>query len=390
MVQSFCFVGDPGSRKLDMLHSIRDAGLDPVRVEASGEAIADLCEERPMAIAIGSDVEDRSGLMAAVRQHRALDPVPLLACLDMQTPREVERAFADGADDYLVVGECEQLTTLVEVLLNADIWNIVRAPAGMVVLAESRREERIRLGHVLRRNGFDIHYASNVTELEEAVTELEPRAVVASLDLPGNSILATMHRAAAVPDSSPWILLDPGLPDRRLSDADVLSSTAVLRIDDDAERLTFLMNELLTPAPPMARRTPRLLYGTPVAYKATVNGKLFHGYSYNVNRGGVFVRSLTPLPRQTLIRMRFRPPFGRGEVAGRAQVMWVRGFAESNGAASPPGMGVQFVDWDVADRAGYEAGYGALLEQHERGLPSPPPERHDQMPITCHPPSMEA
>jgi len=369
MVQSFCFVGDPGSCKLDMLHVIRDAGLEPMRVKGSGDAIADLCEERPMAIAIGSEVEDRSGLMATVRQHRALDPVPLLACLDLQTPKEVEKAFADGADDYLITEERDQLSTLVEVLLKSDIWNIVRAPAGMVVLAESRREERIRLGHVLRRNGFDIHYASNVTELEKAVTELEPRAIVASVDLPGNSILATMHKAAAVPDSAPWILLDPGLQERQLSGADLLSSTAVLRIDDDAERLTFLMNELLTPAPPMARRTPRLLYGTPVTYKATVSGKLFNGYSYNVNHGGVFIRSLTPLPRQTLIQMRFRPPFGLGEVAGLAQVMWVRGFAESNGAASPPGMGVQFVDWDVADKAGYEAGYKSLLEQHERGLP---------------------
>ena len=57
MVQSFCFVGDPGSCKLDMLNNIRDAGLEPVRVEASGEAIADLCNERPMAIAIGPEVE---------------------------------------------------------------------------------------------------------------------------------------------------------------------------------------------------------------------------------------------------------------------------------------------------------------------------------------------
>ena len=332
-----------------------------------------------MAIAIGPNVEDRSGLMAAVRQHRELDPVPLLACLDVQTHKEVEKAFADGADDYLITGEGEQLSTLVEVLLKTDIWNIVRAPAGMVVLAESRREERIRLGHVLRKNGFDIHHASNVAELEEAVTGLKPRAVIASIDLPGKSILTTMHAAAAVPGSAPWILLDPGLPEGQLSGADVLSSTAILRIDDDAERLTFLMNELLTPAPPMARRTPRLLYGTPVSYAAAGAGKLFNGYSYNVNHGGVFVRSLTPLPSQTLIQMRFRPPFGRGEVAGRAHVMWVSGFAESNGAASPPGMGVQFVDWDVADKAGYEAGYRALLEHQERSLSSPPPERHDHM-----------
>ena len=371
MVQSFCFIGDPGSCKLDMLNIIRDTGLEPVRVKSSSEAIADLCEERPMAIAIGPNVEDRSGIMAAIRQHRALDPVPLLACIDIQTPKEVERVFADGADGYLINGELEQLRTLVDVLSKADIWNIVRAPAGMVVLAESRREERIRLGYVLRRNGFDIHYASTVTELEEAVTRLNPRAVIASLDLPGGSILTTMHKVAVVPDSSPWILLDPGLQDQQLSGADLLSSTAVLRVGDDAERLTFLMNELLTPAPPMARRTPRLLYGTPVNYETTVNGKLFHGYSYNVNHGGVFVRSLTPLPRLTLIQMRFRPPFGRGEVAGQAQVMWVRGFAESTGAASPPGMGVQFVDWEVADKAGYEAGYGSLLEQNEQGSTPP-------------------
>ena len=237
MVQSFCFVGDPGSGKLDMLHVIRNAGLEPVRVEASGEAIADLCKERP----IGPNVEDRSGLMAAVRQHRELDPVPLLACLDVQTHKEVEKAFADGADDYLITGEGEQLSTLVEVLLKTDIWNIVRAPAGMVVLAESRREERIRLGHVLRKNGFDIHHASNVAELEEAVTGLKPRAVIASIDLPGKSILTTMHAAAAVPGSAPWILLDPGLPEGQLSGADVLS-VRLDRLDPNGATQELLTN----------------------------------------------------------------------------------------------------------------------------------------------------
>jgi hypothetical protein len=43
--------------------------------------------------------------------------------------------------------------------------------------------------------------------------------------------------------------------------------------------------------------------------------------------------------------------------------------AEKNGNVSPPGIGVQFLEWDLADWAGFEAGYEALLSKNDGNQP---------------------
>ena len=124
------------------------------------------------------------------------------------------------------------------------------------------------------------------------------------------------------------------------------------------------MNELLAPAPPEGRRTPRLLYESTVAYTHEGSNEKFFGYTYNINSGGLFIRTLTPPPRQSQISVTFRPPCGKGLVTGTAQVVWVSNYRSEGPSTSPAGMGVQLVGWSPADRAGFEGGYRALLEMH--------------------------
>jgi hypothetical protein len=137
----------------------------------------------------------------------------------------------------------------------------------------------------------------------------------------------------------------------------------IFEAEADAEGLTFVLNELLAPPPAGVRRSVRILYGAPASFVHEGGDDWIHGFTYNINLGGVYIRTLTPLPLQTKIELSFRPPFGRGQVIAEAQVVWRKKIGDISGAASPPGMGVQFTKMWQADRAGYEAGYQLLLEQ---------------------------
>jgi uncharacterized protein (TIGR02266 family) len=365
MDQTFCFIGDPGPRRAQRLEILRAAGLKPVRINPCVRELEGLETELPAALVIGAEVVDRSGLMAELRQRPLLDAVPIIARVREPDPDDIERAFADGADDILVDGAEAQFEALIASFGRADSWGEVRAPSGLVLLANEDREERIRLGSVLRHGGFDIHFAADLEEMDRWLSEGQaPRAVVASASLPGGSLSDAVQRLASkhrIP--SPWVIVNAD-HSARVDAGDATGAKVVYDTGHDPERLTFLMNELLAPAPPEGRRTPRLLYESAVEFTHEGSNEKFYGYSYNVNSGGMFVRTLTPPPRQSRVRVGFRPPCGSGQVTGEAQVVWISEFRGNGTATSPAGMGVRFVDWAPADRAGFEGGYRALLEMH--------------------------
>lgn len=365
MDQTFCFIGDPGPHRIQRLEILRAAGLKPVRINPCFRELEGLETELPAALVVGAEVVDRSSLMAELRQRPLLDAVPIIARVREPDPEEVEKAFADGADDILVDGAEAQFEALIASFGRADRWSAVRAPSGLVLLANENREERIRLGSVLRHGGFDIRFAADLEEMERWLSEGQaPRAVVASASLPGGSLSDAVQRLTSKHQMpSPWVIVNA----ERSAHADPSDRPAAKVVYDtghDPERLTFLMNELLAPAPPEGRRTPRLLYESTVAFTHEGSDDNFYGYSYNINSGGLFIRTLTTPPRQSRVRVRFRPPCGSGQVTGEVQVVWISEFRGNGTATSPAGMGVQFVDWAPADRAGFEGGYQALLEMH--------------------------
>ena len=374
MTKSFVFIGDPGPEAPELLEMLKSAGLVARRMPPEAEADA-IAAEGPVAVVLPPDLPKRDDFMGALRERPPLAAVPVIQRLASAEPDppELERAFHAGVDDYLPRGSRHQFSALLAAVQKADTWEAVRAPAGQVVLAHEERLERVRYGAILRRNGYDPYFAAALDETVEAADRGPARAVVVSSGLPGGDVLEWV-RARGGAEAAPVVLLAPR------GDVEGLGAlpregerVRLLDAGADAASLTFLLNELLSPAPPRLRRSPRLLYHTPVAFRPEVDeAPVFHGYSYNVNRGGLFVRTLAPLPLQTRMEIRFRPPFGRGRVSLTAQVVWRKELGDAAGAATPAGMGVQIVDAPIADEAGYEAGYTRLLERSQEGLASIP------------------
>ena len=208
MTKSICFIGNPRKDCKGMLSILRRAGITPRRIQGDPSAIESLKESPPLVVMVCNGVEGRKEIISTIHEQAELAEVPVIVRVSDVHPDIVERAFLDGADDFLVDGCFSQLEALVASIQQADTWHAVRAPNGLVVLAEEDRLERVKLSRVLRRNGFDTHFASSVDELERSLSQLNPRAVVASAGLSNGSLVdAFAANAFEKSMSTPWIVI---------------------------------------------------------------------------------------------------------------------------------------------------------------------------------------
>lgn len=73
---------------------------------------------------------------------------------------------------------------------------------------------------------------------------------------------------------------------------------------------------------------------------------LFSEFTRDVNEGGVFVATDTPLALDERVRLQFRLPGSDEPIRGHGRVVWTRGFGEGE----PPGMGIHFEELEPTAR----------------------------------------
>ncbi|MBN1770356.1 MAG: hypothetical protein JXB32_03775 [Deltaproteobacteria bacterium] len=360
-------------RNASWLDAARDAlsssGVEPQVVDTPNEALQ---AARGGAGALVVDAESTSLVEAAalVRGSEGTENLPLLVVVRDPLREPLERSFRLGIDDYLVESAIHQLCDRAVALSKGDPWTGVRAPAGRLVLADEDRGRRQLVARILRGWGFDLAFATNFDELAEQLRkDPVPRVVLAASDLPPDGASGALPKLRGIRPGVelPWVLLADA--DRLPEVQDVARAYGPASVFDRSgppENIIFLVNDLLQARAVDARRSARLLHGGPVSFWADGSPETFWAYAYNINRTGLYVRTLVPPPLGTLLHVWFRPPFGEGLVAADAQVMWRKEYGSKTGPLYPPGIGIQFVRVPVADAAGLAAGYEALLAEHDR------------------------
>jgi uncharacterized protein (TIGR02266 family) len=88
------------------------------------------------------------------------------------------------------------------------------------------------------------------------------------------------------------------------------------------------------------RSSPRVALGIPVAYR--FGNTIAAALTINVSHGGLSIRTSSPLPTDTPVRVRFRMPAGKTEIDADARVAW---------SDRRLGMGLQFTNIRAADQA---------------------------------------
>jgi len=88
------------------------------------------------------------------------------------------------------------------------------------------------------------------------------------------------------------------------------------------------------------RSSPRVVLGIPIAYR--FGNTIATALTLNISRGGIAVRTTSPLVPGARIKIRFRLPSGKREVDVEARVAW---------SDRRVGMGLQFEGVNAADQA---------------------------------------
>ena len=125
--------------------------------------------------------------------------------------------------------------------------------------------------------------------------------------------------------------------------------------------------------PPRAPRAARWL----ARFRATPDGLVEHGFTYNVSPGGLYVRTLAP-PVDPHVVVEIQPPNVDKLVRLEGVVVWRRGFARLGTATAPPGFGMKITGGTEEDRATWARGCTQLLVAHR--APEKPPRADPRQP----------
>jgi uncharacterized protein (TIGR02266 family) len=101
------------------------------------------------------------------------------------------------------------------------------------------------------------------------------------------------------------------------------------------------------------RTSPRVVLGIPVAYRFA--NTIAAAVTLNLGKGGVAIRTMSPLDTSARARVRFRLPNSKRDVDADARVAW---------SDRRVGMGLQFERIDAADQTAVEEFVDAQFHQH--------------------------
>jgi uncharacterized protein (TIGR02266 family) len=88
------------------------------------------------------------------------------------------------------------------------------------------------------------------------------------------------------------------------------------------------------------RGSPRVVLGIPIAYR--FGNTIAAALTLNLSRGGIAIRTTSPLDREAKARLRFRLPGSKKDIDADAKVCW---------SDTRVGMGLQFERVDTADQS---------------------------------------
>jgi uncharacterized protein (TIGR02266 family) len=98
------------------------------------------------------------------------------------------------------------------------------------------------------------------------------------------------------------------------------------------------------------RKDPRAKVLTvTVRYKSATLDEFIEHHSHDVSRGGMFIKTVSPFPAGTLLKIEVRIAGDQRVMQGVGRVVWKRESGEQHDGA-PAGMGVKFIKIDDASR----------------------------------------
>ena len=310
--------------------------LDLVTCTKIEAALAWLEAHEPRVVVFEASVLGVERLCNKVRSLKNLSGVPLIALLADISDTFIERLYSLGTDDVMSTTLGPGFVTRLKTLPD----RVATAPhRGMAVVADADRERSNVIGRVLGNAGYDVKLAHDHVSLAYYVQNHKPRLVVASASLtPARSVVTDARRRGCV---APWVVTASRRELTKHAEALAgLERVSVVATSGAPETVLYAANELMRGELPPTRSEERHLYGTSVLFRPSGDETDELGFTYNLSVGGVFVRTLVPIERDS-IWLELRPPRCRQCVRLEGHVAWRRAYVPTSAATGPPGFGVR-------------------------------------------------
>lgn len=325
------------------------------------DGLAAALEEEPLALLLAMDGPAAATTCLEIRTQPRSAAMPILGYSPRRGDLAFTELFCSGGDDLVEQGSGDALIRRLRAVITARSAASAapEADRGIAVVAANDPQWRSVMGRALNGAGYSVRFVATGAELEALAAQA--KVVVAADDLQPEGAAPVARRVRAAGSESPWVVVAP--PKRMVAAARAVRSLVrVAPVDSFAppENVLFVLNELISARGVDQRRSPRILYGASVAFRAAGRDEDEVGFSYNISAAGLYVRTLAPPDPEQQVWIDVWPPRSERRVRLAGRVAWRRLFGESAKTGVPPGFGVQLTDGLAGDLGRWETGYEEL------------------------------
>ena len=358
--------GDAATRRI--AEAAGSAGFPVAIVGRCEEAAKALEVARPFAMIVKMDAPGAEQACAYFRSQAWLSRVPIFGVAPESTDVAFTELFTWGGDDLVSIASPYPVLRRLRGLPAAPAApppaaHGAGAPSLRAVVAGPVATWRSLIGRALHSGGFAVSFAATPEALAEESLADGVRVVVAASDLPGGGAVAALESARQRGSKAPWIVVTPpkGIADA-IATIEALGPAATMDAFAPPENILFVVNELLAARGVDKRVSPRLLYGTAVAFRLAGRAEDEVGFTYNVSAGGAYVRTLDPPEPGQEVWLELWPPRSERRVRLAGHVAWRRAFGPVGTSTVPAGFGVKLTEGLSGDLDRWRGGCGAFAE----------------------------
>ena len=222
-----------------------------------------------------------------------------------------------------------------------------------VIVADDTAFVRDRFATALLGAGHTAHGVKSAAELLARVrSDLERLdLIVLDLRLPHAGGVELVRSIRKLDRGRVPILIFSGT----IATADEVRELAALGVAGYVNEYSAMQHILPSLAPHLfpdnfnRRGSPRVVLGIPVAYR--FGNTIAAALTLNLSKGGVAIRTMSPLPAGSKVKVRFRLPGSKRDIEGESRISW---------SDRRVGMGLQFERVESADQAAIDE----FVDQH--------------------------
>jgi EAL domain-containing protein (putative c-di-GMP-specific phosphodiesterase class I)/CheY-like chemotaxis protein len=324
----------------------------------------DACVDLPACLVLSASGSVTQDIAQLHDDARTLH-VPTVVLVDHPSERAFLDAIRAGADDAVPSYDTGALTRRLARLAS---YAPLARPQGArrAVVASASSDQRRRYGRALRRTGVEVDFAADAAGLRELLLRESDVIVVVVHDTLTDdaSAIHAWVRAQRGDHALPVVVLQAEEGGERGGHR--VERTAWLPPNASPGNLLFVVNELLSEAGGEQRASRRMLYETLCSYRRACDMVASYGTTFNLSRGGLYVRTTDPPELGEAIWIELRPPADASVVHLRGVVAWRRVPGDA-GVGTPWGFGVRISaeQCPVDDLARYREGHSVLLVPHD-------------------------